>query len=619
MYGQDVTVCPNDGARLDDNAKPADPLIGSILAERYRIIRTLGEGGMGRVYLGEHVRMGRMSAIKVLHPALAPTADAIGRFNREAANASRINDPHVAAIYDFGETADGTLYLAMEYVEGETLAQLLARVGPLAPRRAAALTIQIANALQAAHKLGIVHRDLKPDNILVTASGGTEDFAKVVDFGIAKSMRTTGQTVTIAGISIGTPEFMSPEQLAGGELDHRSDIYALGLVVYAMLTGRLPYPEPSSKDALVERLTARPRSLSEVSPARQWPASLQAALDRALSPDSSARYEVVTDFARDIEAAVASDTGPAATTKLTPLVTRRIEAPTVRTTVPMSAPPARSRKTAWLVLGSLVAVAAIALASRGFARGSGLPAVRDTVVTVSETLPSVVAAGAPATVPVPHDTPAAPASVVPGAAKVKADTSAARAARATSIIASGLPAASLAAPAATAVPVPADTDISRPVVPADTSKRAGRHAWLRVSGDSSPKPLPGASRMQTESREVIGHLNRAKGFFVSREPGRAFPEIRTAYEEWGMFAADHPNTPETRQMGNQFRNALSQVVNTCRVVNDSAVAVGHRSFNCESIERAARNGMKTGQSGDTSGGVQRRPQRPVVSPPTNPL
>src|SRR3954470_10082421 len=170
MYGPEVTICPNDGARLGDSAPVVDPLLGQVLAERYRIIRTLGEGGMGRVYLGEHVRMGRLSAIKVMHPALAPTTDAIGRVNREAGNASRINHPHVAAIYDFGETSDGILYLAMEFVEGESLAGVLDRMHGLPEQLALELASQVADGLSAAHEMGIVHRDLKPDNIMVCHS-----------------------------------------------------------------------------------------------------------------------------------------------------------------------------------------------------------------------------------------------------------------------------------------------------------------------------------------------------------------------------------------------------------------------------------------------------------------
>ena len=179
--------------------EPLDPLVGQVLAARYRVLRVLGEGGMGRVYLAEHVRMGRLSAVKVMSPALMPTADAVSRFNREASNASRINHPNVAAIYDFGEGETGTLYLAMEYVDGETLASLLRREGALSPSRVAGITRQIADALHAAHLLGIVHRDLKPDNVLVTTDAEGNELVKVVDFGIAKSVQAKGQTVTTAG------------------------------------------------------------------------------------------------------------------------------------------------------------------------------------------------------------------------------------------------------------------------------------------------------------------------------------------------------------------------------------------------------------------------------------
>ena len=283
-YGPEVRVCPNDGAHLDDAPAVPDRFIGQVLAERYRIIRALGEGGMGRVYLAEHVRMGRLSAIKVMSPSVAPTADAIGRFNREAANASRINHPNVAAIYDFGETADGTLYLAMEYIEGETLAQLLTRTGPLALPRVGDLARQIGEGLRAAHQLGIVHRDLKPDNILVSVDADGIERVKLVDFGIAKVTGEQGQTLTTAGVSVGTPEYMSPEQLAGSDIDFRTDIYSLGLVVFAMLTNELPYPPISSKDSLVQRLTEPPRPLSAVAPHASWSPELQLALDRAMSP-----------------------------------------------------------------------------------------------------------------------------------------------------------------------------------------------------------------------------------------------------------------------------------------------------------------------------------------------
>ena len=169
--------------------------------------------------------------------------------------------------------------LAMEYVEGETLRALIQRGGPLAIPRAAEITRQIADALSAAHHLGIVHRDLKPDNILLTRRLDGADWVKVVDFGIAKTVQgsggesTGGQTVTTAGVSLGTPEYMSPEQLAGERLDARTDLYSLGLVLFNMLTANLPYPRVTSKETFVRRLTSKPQTLAEVVPGSAWPAA----------------------------------------------------------------------------------------------------------------------------------------------------------------------------------------------------------------------------------------------------------------------------------------------------------------------------------------------------------
>src|SRR5437764_11406390 len=172
--------------------RPHDPLIGQLIADRYQILSLIGEGGMGRVYLAEHVRMGRRSAVKVINPALATTSDAISRFNREAANACKINNPNVAQVYDFGEMADGTLYLAMEYIEGETLDVVVAGEGSRPTLRAAHIAKQIADALYAAHHLGIVHRDLKPENVMIARHLGCSDWVKVGHFGIAKPSQRDG-------------------------------------------------------------------------------------------------------------------------------------------------------------------------------------------------------------------------------------------------------------------------------------------------------------------------------------------------------------------------------------------------------------------------------------------
>lgn len=303
---------------------------------------------MGRVYVAEHVRMGRKSAVKVMSPNLALSADAITRFNREAANASRINHPNVAQIYDFGETASGMLYLAMELVEGETLRVIIERDGPLALERAANLTSQIADALAAAHHIGIVHRDLKPDNVMIARHHDGSDWVKVVDFGIAKTVQGSGesggsQTVTTAGVSLGTPEYMSPEQLAGEKLDARTDLYSLGLVLFNMLTADLPYARVTSKETLVKRLVSKPQALCEVAPGRSWSPALQAALDRALAPEASDRYESVVDFARDVTAAT------------TNVKTVRLSAPTQRIAIEPVAKP----KTKTPLVVTLAAIAAV--------------------------------------------------------------------------------------------------------------------------------------------------------------------------------------------------------------------------------------------------------------------
>src|SRR6185437_15261633 len=177
-FDPEQRFCPNDGTPLRPRGSH-DPLIGQVIADRYQVLQLLGEGGMGRVYLAEHVRMGRKSAVKVMSPNLALSAEAI----------SRINHPNVAQIYDFGETSDGMLYLAMEFVEGETLRQLIERDGPMPAPRAADITMQVAGALAAAHHLGIVHRDLKPDNVMIARHHDGTDWVKVVDFGIAKTVQ----------------------------------------------------------------------------------------------------------------------------------------------------------------------------------------------------------------------------------------------------------------------------------------------------------------------------------------------------------------------------------------------------------------------------------------------
>ncbi|PYP76986.1 MAG: hypothetical protein DMD35_16735 [Gemmatimonadetes bacterium] len=282
-YPADERFCPRDGSALKSR-DGGSGIIGSIIADRYLVLSKLGEGGMGRVYLAEHVKMGRKSAVKVMNPGTVNDADAISRFNREAANASRISHQHVAQVYDFGETSDGLIYLAMEYVEGEKLTDILARDGALPPERAGEIVRQVAEALSVAHDMGIVHRDLKPDNIMLAKFRDGSDCVKVVDFGIAKAAGVEAQKVTKTGLVIGTPEYMSPEQIAGDPLDGRSDIYSLGLVAFNMLTGRLPFPSKTAQESVIMRLTEPPMRLGQMRPQIAWTPAVQAVMDKALRP-----------------------------------------------------------------------------------------------------------------------------------------------------------------------------------------------------------------------------------------------------------------------------------------------------------------------------------------------
>ncbi len=284
--------CLNDGTAL-----PAQEsgLVGTEWAG-YRILAKLGEGGMGAVYLGEHTRMHRKTAIKVMSQDALSTPGAVARFNREAENASRIAHPNVCTIYDFGENFEGVLYLAMEFIEGESLTRLVEREGRLPPHRAAEIVRQVADGLAAAHELSIVHRDLKPDNIMVAESPDGTPVVKVVDFGIAKAMGPgDDQRVTQTGLAVGTPAYMSPEQLLGKPVDGRTDIYSLGLVFFRMLTGRLPFDVPDT-EMMMARLTRVPMTLAEAYADDEFSPALQQAIDLALQQDPDDRCRDVTTF-----------------------------------------------------------------------------------------------------------------------------------------------------------------------------------------------------------------------------------------------------------------------------------------------------------------------------------
>jgi serine/threonine-protein kinase len=312
-YDDNVDFCAKDGTRLIRSGQSAD-LVGTVIAERYRIESRLGEGGMGQVYLGEHVRMRRKSAIKIMRSALMNEPEALQRFTREAENASQLSHPNIAAIFDFGDTGDGMVYLAMEYVDGGSLDDLL-HAEALHPDVAADIIGQAADGLQAAHDKNMLHRDIKPDNIMLSRRHDGTYLVKLVDFGIARTYGVSDQKVTRTGFAVGTPQYMSPEQLAGEGLDPRSDQYALALVAYLALTGKPAFSGESTKESLIQRLTSRPQALRDAREDVEWPETLQDVFNRALSPEPADRYDTVIAFAEELMMAISTMT-PSQTAEL---------------------------------------------------------------------------------------------------------------------------------------------------------------------------------------------------------------------------------------------------------------------------------------------------------------
>src|SRR5690606_4134911 len=279
-WGEETAGIRDNRASVTELLAEQDPqsLVGSVVADRYQVDQLLGAGAMGRVYRARHVHMQKQVALKVLHRDTSENAEIVTRFEREAVAAGRINHPNVAGATDFGRLADGAFYLVLEYVQGRSLGALLREVGALPLPRALGIITQILSALSAAHRADIVHRDLKPDNVMLLASdvappsalGGpaTEDVVKVLDFGLAKLQRTdpADTQLTMAGAIYGTPQYMSPEQAAGAEVDHRADLYAVGVMLFEMLAGEPPFRAEQMMPLLIKHMTEDPPPLPDSVP-----------------------------------------------------------------------------------------------------------------------------------------------------------------------------------------------------------------------------------------------------------------------------------------------------------------------------------------------------------------
>jgi serine/threonine protein kinase len=286
---------------------PADALAEGVKIGEYRVERLLGEGGMGQVYAAKQPVIGKRVAIKILKSAFSNDAELVRRFLGEARAVNKIGHPNIIDIFSFGQLPDGRQYFVMEFLEGETLGERILRE-PLALDEAKRLLLQACNALEAAHREKVVHRDLKPDNLWIARPKHGESFLKVLDFGIAKLVETEMVNVTQTGVTMGTPMYMSPEQCIGQNVDHRTDIYAMGAMLYQIFAGRLPFDGRTFAEVVAQQLTAVPQQPSHFRP---MSAALEHLILSCLEKDAAKRPQTAADLGIMLEAALNPD-GPAA-------------------------------------------------------------------------------------------------------------------------------------------------------------------------------------------------------------------------------------------------------------------------------------------------------------------
>jgi serine/threonine-protein kinase len=288
---------------------PLSTLSGQVLDRRYRVNQRLGEGGMSYVYRAEEIETGRIVALKILLPRLSRDPASVERLRREATIAMRLDHPNVCPILRLGETPDRLIYLVMPFLEGEPLSEHEARRGPFSAAEGVPLLVQICHGLQHAHELRIIHRDLKPENIMLVPLADERPDAEsayravVMDFGLAKERRAGPELakLTATGIVLGTPEFMSPEQIRGKPLDGRSDVYALGVLAFELFTGQLPFPGKSAQETMIARLRGQPVKLRQVKP--DFPAKVEAVIHQALAMDPAQRFGSMAEMAQALASA----------------------------------------------------------------------------------------------------------------------------------------------------------------------------------------------------------------------------------------------------------------------------------------------------------------------------
>ena len=388
-YPDTTTLCPSDGIALE---KTDDSLLGQTLAGKYRIDERLSEGGMGTVYKGTHVLMDKIVAVKVLRPSLAADEKIVARFSREARAASKISHPHALSVTDFGEDENGIVFLVMEYIDGQTLKDVIRREGPMPLARVVEIIKQVGGALDAAHTQGVVHRDLKSDNIMLLNTMNA-DYAQVLDFGIAKIKEREGEYdpgLTAPDLVIGTPQYMSPEQCSQApDIDARSDIYSLGVIVYEMLVGHVPFTGGSPTEIMLKQMQQRAPSILDER--KDVPPAVAQVVARALEKAPGDRYASACELIDDLTIAAGMEP-VAARPNSKPLpvptgsgglvdddadeetvVRKRITTPMPKPSMPYEPSPAASFNPWKILIPSMIGLLVIFAAIYAFTRRSPTP------------------------------------------------------------------------------------------------------------------------------------------------------------------------------------------------------------------------------------------------------
>ncbi len=370
-----VTPTRNPNLGFGFAARPAhDPQIGNIIAGRFKIEEMIGQGGMGKVYRARHLALDRTVCLKMLKPALLEDPTLVGRFEREAKAASRLNHPNGISVLDFGRNdLDGSLYIVMEYVQGKDLRLVLRDEWPLAEQRLCNIMAQVLAALAEAHAHNVIHRDLKPENIMIEQRRDQADFVKVLDFGIAKILDSDVPGLTRNDVVCGTPQYMAPEQATGSALDQRCDLYAVGVILYQMASGHLPFDGQNSMEVLTKHVNEMPVPPRQRQPDAPISEAMEALILRALEKDPAQRPQTAEEFRLLLQAvpAQAAATIPVAEPVAVPVA---------------AAPPApRSRRRPGLLAGGVAAL--VALVAVALLRSPPAPA-RAPVVTAASPVAS---------------------------------------------------------------------------------------------------------------------------------------------------------------------------------------------------------------------------------------